>query len=751
MAEEKDIVVRLNIDTKNAESSTKSVEDNLKDIEDSLKDIGKSGATDGLIKQMEKLNNVVENQNLTWGEAGKTIEQYQNIALAAGSTSPIGQEAIRRAGELKQEVDTLTRSIDVAAQRGQGMQGALAIGSTVTAGYGALQGVMALAGEENEVLMQSLVKMQAAQSVLTGIEQIRLAVEKEGVLVTTLQNAKTKIATALTAAYATVVGTATGAMKIFKLALAATGIGAIVVGLGLLIANFGKVSEAVIKGAKWVQNMAKEFREMGAGMQVLIGSLSLGLVPAISYAIKLFEDLGVVDDVNTRKHKENINARIKDIKRETDTYVNAKKEELAAAQQRFNEEDAALNHQMALMQAAGKSTIEIERKVLQNKRDSISEQIALTEDILRTEIKAHLEILKLRSQTNDLVGGLLKSINDEIEKQGGQDAYINRLVGDNKELNELKDTLKKTENEIEIFEVKTNKIRSDAAKKNAEEKDKLRKEELEKDKKKLEDELKARQDAQQKAFELEQKRILDEEVVAEAYRQRQLTAQQKELDDLNEKLNNELLAIGNNEELKLLLEEEYLTKKNAIVNKYIDLEDEAKKKADDEELARKLALADKVNEKAQQGLDFASNLNAIFGKENEKAAKRDFQINKAKNLAEASTDGVKAVLSTFANTPTGIVGKSLAATAAGIFAASNIARIASSTYEGGGGGSSSTVSIPRVSSGGANGGATGQAQQNDNLTNIAQLLNNQPSPVLVVDSFNKVDSEASKIKTVSSI
>jgi len=43
------------------------------------------------------------------------------------------------------------------------------------------------------------------------------------------------------------------------------------VGLGLLIANFDKVSEAVIKGAKWVQNMAKEFREMGTGMQILIG------------------------------------------------------------------------------------------------------------------------------------------------------------------------------------------------------------------------------------------------------------------------------------------------------------------------------------------------------------------------------------------------------------------------------------------------------------------------------------------------
>lgn len=43
-----------------------------------------------------------------------------------------------------------------------------------------------------------------------------------------------------------VVGTSTGAMKAFRIALITTGIGAIVVGLGLLIANFTKVKDAVM-------------------------------------------------------------------------------------------------------------------------------------------------------------------------------------------------------------------------------------------------------------------------------------------------------------------------------------------------------------------------------------------------------------------------------------------------------------------------------------------------------------------------
>jgi len=44
----------------------------------------------------------------------------------------------------------------------------------------------------------------------------------------------------------TVVGTSTGAMKAFRIALAATGIGLIVIGLGLLVANFDKVKKAVL-------------------------------------------------------------------------------------------------------------------------------------------------------------------------------------------------------------------------------------------------------------------------------------------------------------------------------------------------------------------------------------------------------------------------------------------------------------------------------------------------------------------------
>lgn len=55
-----------------------------------------------------------------------------------------------------------------------------------------------------------------------------------------------KAASVMTAIQTTVIGTSTGAMKAFRIALAATGIGLIVIGLGLLIANFDKVKKVVL-------------------------------------------------------------------------------------------------------------------------------------------------------------------------------------------------------------------------------------------------------------------------------------------------------------------------------------------------------------------------------------------------------------------------------------------------------------------------------------------------------------------------
>lgn len=69
---------------------------------------------------------------------------------------------------------------------------------------------------------------------------------KDAVEASVLFTKSQKVASIQQAIYSTVVGTSTGAMKLFRIALVATGVGALIVGLGLLIANFDKVKKVVL-------------------------------------------------------------------------------------------------------------------------------------------------------------------------------------------------------------------------------------------------------------------------------------------------------------------------------------------------------------------------------------------------------------------------------------------------------------------------------------------------------------------------
>ena len=70
---------------------------------------------------------------------------------------------------------------------------------------------------------------------------------KDAVEASVLFTKSQKLASIQQAIYSTVVGTSTGAMKLFRIALASTGIGLIVIALGLLIANFDKVKQLLLR------------------------------------------------------------------------------------------------------------------------------------------------------------------------------------------------------------------------------------------------------------------------------------------------------------------------------------------------------------------------------------------------------------------------------------------------------------------------------------------------------------------------
>ena len=205
---------------------------------------------------------------------------------------------------------------------------------------------------------QGVLENGGAMGLLNALTDGYAQVLKDSVEASELFSKEGKIATAVQAGYATVVGTSTGAMKAFRLALAATGIGLIVVALGLLVANFDKV-------VKYVQMGIDKFKGMGEGAKLLVSVLFpiVGVVRLITAAL---EEMGVIDDDATKKAKKNAEERIK-----------------ALDKQKVSIEDK-YNSEIRLAKAAGKDTVELEKQ----KRAAILQTLLALNDAEKARIRS---------------------------------------------------------------------------------------------------------------------------------------------------------------------------------------------------------------------------------------------------------------------------------------------------------------------------------------------------------------------------
>jgi hypothetical protein len=737
MAQE--LAVKLTIDGGESIKELQLVEQQLKNIEDELKVIGASGTGD-FEQQLKDLNAVVKNSTLTWGEYGKAIEQYQNIALAAGQTSPIGKAALEQAAILKDQMDDVSASVNNLAMDSRNLQTALQLGSGITAGYTAFQSVTALVGVENEKLMETMVKLQAAQSALVSIEQIRATLEKQSLVTLKAKDFWNKAVAFSTQLFAkaqtgatTATAGATVGVRAFTAALIATGIGAIIVGIGMLIAYFDQVKAAVVVAVEWLNELRYKFQDLGIGIKIALAVL-FPFVGVIWAAIEALEYFGVIDDKQTAELKKNVAARVKNIEAERDALIAAKQAEMKALQERYDEEEAARVHALNVARALGKDTEQMERDQLKAKQENILAQIALLEEQIKAERRAAVEILKAKALVDEIQAANLAL----LQKLGGEEAFINAAIANDESIAKLRADLDKTEKDIEVFEAKVTKKKADAAKQRNDATQKELDNEAEMRRKAAEDEYQALLD-----------RYAKEEEAAEAYRQRQLTERQKAEDDLRTRLYNELELAGENNELKLLLEEEFQKNMKAIDDDYRNQAIQAEK---DKIQAEKDARREQLDQQLSMTSTYFQGVSALadaFSKGDEKRQRVAFKIKKAADLAAATIDGTRAVLNAFATTPAPLnVG---AAIAAGAFAAANIAKIAQTQFEGGAT-SDITPSLPSIneSIGGVNGG--GDNLGNNTTTDPLSLLNGGGmQPVLVVDSFTAVQNDLNKVTAMGTL
>jgi hypothetical protein len=161
-----------------------------------------------------------------------------DMALAGQDGTKAFREMEKEAGRLKDQIGDTQQRIKNLASDTRTIDTFVGAIQGITAGFQIAQGAAALFGDENEDLQKAMLKVQGAMALANGVQQVANLLNKDSILITQGQAAAQRL-------YAFTLGQSTVALRLFRTALVATGIGAAAVAIGLLVENWSKLVKVV--------------------------------------------------------------------------------------------------------------------------------------------------------------------------------------------------------------------------------------------------------------------------------------------------------------------------------------------------------------------------------------------------------------------------------------------------------------------------------------------------------------------------
>lgn len=235
-------------------------------------------------------------------------EATANVAIMSdkfGAGSKQATEAAKRAAELRDRIGDAKLLTDAFNPDAKFKAVASSLAG-VAGGFSAVQGAMALFGSENKKVEQALLKVNAAMALTQGLNAIGDSIDafktlniqiQSSTAFMRLNNAATQTAAAVQKAFGVAVETTSTGFKLLKGAIVATGIGALVVILGEVIANFDAIS-------KWIKSSP-----LGA-LATGVGNLIEKFTDFIGVTSEAQRNLDAISK-STARGNEDIAARIK--------------------------------------------------------------------------------------------------------------------------------------------------------------------------------------------------------------------------------------------------------------------------------------------------------------------------------------------------------------------------------------------------------------------------------------------------------
>jgi len=198
-------------------------------------------------------------------------EATQELQLARQKYGEFSDEAVRAAQKvagIRDEIDAANEAAQL-FDPGKRFQALTTAASTAAGGIAAVQGAMALFGSESEEVEKALLKVQGAMALSQGLSQLKDVGKVTEQLKLSFRGLFVSAKSATTATDGLTKGT-----KGLSKAIIATGVGALVAALGLLIANFDKVKEVMMKLFPVFEQLGKFISGIVTGFTDFIGLTS---------------------------------------------------------------------------------------------------------------------------------------------------------------------------------------------------------------------------------------------------------------------------------------------------------------------------------------------------------------------------------------------------------------------------------------------------------------------------------------------
>ena len=593
------------------------------------------------------------------------------------------QKLVRQAGELEDRIGDVNQQVKNFASDTRNLDVAMQGLSAASGAFEAFEGTMALVGVESEDLQKTMVKLQAVMAVTNGIQSVANALNKDSALTQALNTTATKGAAIAQTIYTAVIGASTGALKAFKIALATTGIGALVVGLGYAITAMDLFSDKTKdeeKAQKLLEKQTKQLEKTIERYNEITAQATQTIDNATRSELALARQRGASQMELTKITKKGIEDRLRVQKEE-----NEQLQKIYLQQSKTGSTENYEKARKAFLDSTQK-TKDLQIQIQEIDADIAEEQRQSFQQTVNTASTATQEIVSLIDQINT---ERIKQIEDEQKRRQAEIVEAARI-----RKKEIKDTVANAQEKATLLKLVEDNMLVDIAKLN----DEFFQKELDKEKEQAEKLAALKQQIQFNSVK-QQNEFLDEvEKISEENTNRTLTDQEKETRVVNDKyFRLQELAKGNSYAEKEI-EIAKLNELNDINLKYQDIDFKNKEEADKKEKARIKQLNEYRLNAAKDTLQVVSNLTELFAGKSVKQQKKAFQIQKAVNIANAVIDTYKAANTALASSPPPFNYIAMAAAiTAGLL---NVKKIASQKFEGGassgggGGGSNAPASSP---------------------------------------------------------